>query len=343
MAKKVKEPKAPKPEKIPTAAPFDFVRWLTTEKKKWEDLSPQDQKAFNPFIVNRFLSMDLTLTEAINELQQWTLGMDKDKLWRLYYELLPKGRLEGKYIKSTPIEGLSERDLDILKTYFSSANQQIEIKNDTMRVFWWEPASQQNPIEFRDTSIIAIRQIAMVNLIKGRNALGERGIGIQISPFNPTDLEIIASNENIDAKQLSQINAASIQQKLQGQAAGVQIGNDNSPGGGSMVRIHGIGSINANSPLYVVDGVPLQGNINSINPNDVESVQVLKDPSQTAMYGVRGANGVILIKTLQHKENAIKLPPLTLLPLTIWSWGSKSKLMHKKREEELIKDWLMKK
>lgn len=237
----------------------------------------------------------------------------------------------------------STEPVQLLKTYFSSANQQIEIKNDTMRVFWWEPASQQNPIEFRDTSIIAIRQIAKVNLIKGRNALGERGIGIQISPFNPTDLEIIASNENIDAKQLSQINAASIQQKLQGQAAGVQIGNDNSPGGGSMVRIHGIGSINANSPLYVVDGVPLQGNINSINPNDVESVQVLKDPSQTAMYGVRGANGVILIKTLQHKENAIKLPPLTLLPLTIWSWGSKSKLMHKKREEELIKDWLMKK
>lgn len=128
MAKKVKEPKAPKPEKIPTAAPFDFVRWLTSEKKKWEDLSPQDQKAFNPFIVNRFLSMDLLLIEAINQLQQWTLGMDKDKLWRLYYELLPKERVGGKYIKSTPIEGLSERDLDILKTYFST-NEENAIDN----------------------------------------------------------------------------------------------------------------------------------------------------------------------------------------------------------------------
>jgi hypothetical protein len=120
---KVVKEKAPKPEKVPTATIIDFINWLTWDKKKWEDLSITDQKAFQPYIVNRFLSMDLTLCEAINELQQYTIGMDKDKVWRVYYELLPRQKYYLKYIKSAPIEGLEERDILILKKYFSTTEE----------------------------------------------------------------------------------------------------------------------------------------------------------------------------------------------------------------------------
>lgn len=215
----------------------------------------------------------------------------------------------------------------LIEQYFSSPNQQVMIKNDTLKVFWYESATRLNPQEFRDTSIIALNQIAQVKVIKGRNAPGERGIGLQIFPSVIMTEKTNSPYQGIGRDKLNQTNAASLQQKLQGQAAGVQVGNDNSPGGNAMVRIHGIGSINANSPLYVVDGVPLQGNINSINPNDVESVQVLKDPAETAMYGVRGANGVIVIKTIQHKESVPQLPPLSILPMTIWCWGEKRKTL----------------
>lgn len=226
---------------------------------------------------------------------------------------------------STSVWAQSQEATRLLTQYFSNPGQRIEIKNDTIKVFWFEPASQQNPMEFRDTSVLARREIAQVKIIKGRNAKGERGIGLQIYPNAIFDETKKLNGEGIGTDKLNQTNAASIQQKLQGQAAGVLVGNDNSPGGNAMVRIHGIGSINANSPLYVVDGVPLQGNLNAINPNDVESVQVLKDPAQTAMYGVRGANGVIVIKTIQYKETKLKLPPISVLPLTIWCWGTNRK------------------
>lgn len=227
--------------------------------------------------------------------------------------------------------------------YFSSPNQQLEIRHDTLWVYWYEAADKQNPVEFRDTSAVDLRQIADVKIIKGKNSSGQRGIGLQIYPTYIRNDEHNSSSQTINAQKLNQINTASIAQKLLGQASGVTIGNDNSPGGSTMVRIRGIGSINANSPLYVVDGVPLQGNINSINPNDIASVQVLKDPSQTALYGVRGANGVIVISTNKGQEPKTGLPSLTVLPLTIWSWGAVSTEMHQNKSEKAIKTWLERK
>lgn len=87
---------------------------------------------------------------------------------------------------------------------------------------------------------------------------------------------------------------------LQGKAAGVAVFNDNKPGASPQLRIRGSSSINAsNAPLYVVDGFPLMGDgdISDINPADIESMEVLKDASSTAIYGSRGANGVVMITT----------------------------------------------
>ena len=105
----------------------------------------------------------------------------------------------------------------------------------------------------------------------------------------------------VNAEELTATPAASVTQMLQGRASGVVVGNDNSPGGGTMVRIRGFGTINNNSPLYVIDGVPTQGTLNNINPNDIESMQVLKDASAASIYGARAANGVVIITTKKGK------------------------------------------
>lgn len=111
----------------------------------------------------------------------------------------------------------------------------------------------------------------------------------------------------VDAAKLTAVPTPNLTQALQGRAAGVTVGNDNSPGGGTMVRIRGFGTINNNSPLYIVDGVPTTGSLNNINPNDVESMQILKDASAASIYGSRAANGVVIITTKKGKAGAPKI------------------------------------
>ncbi len=103
----------------------------------------------------------------------------------------------------------------------------------------------------------------------------------------------------IKADDVKDLQVSSIGNLLQGKASGVLVLNDNGqPGENPEIRIRGIGSITSDaSPLYVVDGAPYGGNINSINQNDIESFTVLKDAASTALYGSRAANGVILITT----------------------------------------------
>lgn len=92
---------------------------------------------------------------------------------------------------------------------------------------------------------------------------------------------------------------SNISNALAGAVAGVQILSDNGqPGESAKVRIRGVGSINAGTdPLYVVDGIPFDGDLSSINTSDIESMTVLKDAASTALYGARGANGIIMITT----------------------------------------------
>ena len=101
------------------------------------------------------------------------------------------------------------------------------------------------------------------------------------------------------ADKIEKRQVANISNALAGAVAGVQILNDNGqPGESAKVRIRGVGSINAGTnPLYVVDGVPFDGELSSINTADIESMTVLKDAASTALYGARGANGIIMITT----------------------------------------------
>ncbi|MTE28034.1 SusC/RagA family TonB-linked outer membrane protein [Winogradskyella ouciana] len=104
----------------------------------------------------------------------------------------------------------------------------------------------------------------------------------------------VVNNEDIETK-----NFSNVSQSLAGEAAGVTVINTSGqPGTTSTVRIRGFGSINGNrAPLYVIDGVPYTGSLNAINPADIKSTTILKDATATAIYGSRGANGVVLITT----------------------------------------------
>jgi len=115
--------------------------------------------------------------------------------------------------------------------------------------------------------------------------------------------EVTGSLATLDAETLEDQLVGQIAQKLQGQISGVRINQTSGrPGGGMAIRIRGASSINAgNNPLYVVDGFPIVGDINDINPNEIESFSVLKGPSASALYGSRAANGVILVTTKSAK------------------------------------------
>lgn len=112
------------------------------------------------------------------------------------------------------------------------------------------------------------------------------------------------SGSKIETRPITNITKA-----LEGQVPGLQaVSASGQPGETAAIRIRGIGSISASSsPLYVVDGIPYDGNINAINPNDVESISVLKDATASALYGSRGANGIIVITTKSGKKGESKI------------------------------------
>lgn len=108
---------------------------------------------------------------------------------------------------------------------------------------------------------------------------------------------------SISNKLIVEVPVTNARQALQGRAAGVDVVQAGSkPGAAPQIRIRGRRSFNAtNDPLYVVDGIPLAGGIDDINPQDIQSMEVLKDASSTAIYGARGANGVVLVSTNRGK------------------------------------------
>jgi len=114
--------------------------------------------------------------------------------------------------------------------------------------------------------------------------------------------DLTGSLTSISANKIKDNPVANIGEALQGRAAGVQIVNSGAPGSNVSIRIRGLGSINNSDPLLVIDGVPTDLPLNALNHNDVESVDVLKDASATAIYGSRGANGVVLITTKKGKS-----------------------------------------
>jgi TonB-linked SusC/RagA family outer membrane protein len=140
--------------------------------------------------------------------------------------------------------------------------------------------------------------ISLVPDVKSLNEVVVVGYGTQKRS------DLTGSVGSVKSTELLERPAINVEQSLQGRIAGVNVSvNSGRPGGNTNIRIRGYSSINAtNNPLYVVDGIIWAAGIDALNPADIESIDVLKDASATAIYGTRGANGVILVTTKRGRK-----------------------------------------
>ena len=111
----------------------------------------------------------------------------------------------------------------------------------------------------------------------------------------------------VSVSELAKQNENNPMKAMQGRVPGMNISADGSPSGAAQVRIRGVGTLNNNDPLYIIDGVPTKAGMHELNGNDIESIQVLKDAASASIYGSRAANGVIIITTKKGKEGKIKI------------------------------------
>jgi len=112
--------------------------------------------------------------------------------------------------------------------------------------------------------------------------------------------DITGSVAVVDVTSFKSVPAGNTSTLLQGQASGVTVTNSGQPGGSTSVNIRGVGSIFSTAPLVIIDGTP--GSLDNVNANDIESIQVLKDAGSASIYGVRGANGVVVVTTKRGKS-----------------------------------------
>lgn len=175
--------------------------------------------------------------------------------------------IDGNFTLDVPGEGT------LVISYIGYLPQEIDIKNKTNFV-----------IELKE-DLQALDEVVVV------------GYGVQKKS------DVTGALTRVTEKTLKERPVQNALQAIQGKAAGVQISLNNRPGELGEIRVRGNRSINAsNDPLYVIDGIPMvAGSMSDINPNDIESIEILKDASSTAIYGSRAANGVILVTTKKGK------------------------------------------
>lgn len=169
---------------------------------------------------------------------------------------------------------------------------QVRSPQDTLVFSYIGYQSQEVPVNGRNTIDVQLQTQTLTG-----QELVVVGYGTQ------SRRDVTGSISSVNGEDINQIPSPSVTDALQGQVAGVQVTpNSGKPGAGSSIRIRGVGTLNDSSPLYVVDGMLLD-DISFLNMDEVKSVQVLKDASATAIYGSRGANGVVIITTNEGRKN----------------------------------------
>lgn len=200
-----------------------------------------------------------------------------------------KGIVNDNAEPPNPIPGVSIRVKGSSKATASDVNGTftLSVKKGDVLVF--------TSVGYQARELVVSNQTSLnVTLNQDLNTLEEvvlTGYSTQVKK------DITGAVSVVNVKELTKVQAPNVAQQLQGRAAGVTVTSNNTPGGEATVRVRGFSTINNNDPLYIIDGVPTKGGLNSINPNNIESMQVLKDASSTSIYGSRAANGVIIITT----------------------------------------------
>lgn len=157
------------------------------------------------------------------------------------------------------------------------------------------------------TRIITINNADRLQVVLSEDAMALEQV-VVVSYGTAKKQEIIGSVTSVDVSDINSVPTTRMEQALQGKVAGVMVTPANGePGAGMNIVVRGVGTIGNSDPLYIIDGIPTKTGMNYLNPNDVESISVLKDASASAMYGSRAANGVVLITTKKGKEGRFTL------------------------------------
>ncbi len=178
-------------------------------------------------------------------------------------------------------------------------NYTIEVKEGDVLIFSF--------IGFKSKEITIINQKTLDVTLEEEVSEFDEVVVVGYGSMKKSDIS--GSVVSVDTEEMMKKNPLNLAQGLQGSAAGVMVSKQSGdPEGATTIRIRGVGTINNSAdPLYVVDGVQVGSSANFINPTDVESIEVLKDASATAIYGARGANGVILITTKKGAQGVSKI------------------------------------
>lgn len=154
-------------------------------------------------------------------------------------------------------------------------------------------------------AVVAVSSGVVDVTLQNQNALDEV---VVVGYGTVRKADLAGSVSVLEGKAFEAQPITTVQEALQGRVSGVNIVSDGLPGGSTKIRIRGSNSINkSNDPLYVVDGLVRESGLDGINPEDIASMQILKDASSTAIYGSRGANGVVIITTKKGKVGESKL------------------------------------
>lgn len=170
----------------------------------------------------------------------------------------------------------ADKNATLVVTYVGMAEQEIKVANRTLV----NVVMKDNANDLNEVVVIGYGQVKKSDLTSSISA--------------------------IKGDKLDKLSTGNVMTALQGQVNGVQVSTAGGPGASPRVIIRGVTTVNGSDPLYVVDGMPVGNNINFLNQNDIESMQVLKDASASAIYGTRASNGVVLITTKKGKKGEAK-------------------------------------
>lgn len=209
-------------------------------------------------------------------------------------ELSPPTHITGTVTDSTtgkPLAGVTIQVKDNTQGTVTDANGHfsLDVPNDAVLVVSYVGYNKKE---------ISVNGRASINISLGVTATGLNQL-VVVGYGTQKKSDLTGSIAQISNKELEAVPVYNIGEALQGRASGVRVTNNSgAPGSRVQIRVRGGNSmIGSNDPLYVVDGFPITGGINFLNPADIESIDILKDASATAIYGARGANGVVMITT----------------------------------------------
>lgn len=207
-------------------------------------------------------------------------------------------KVSGQVVDETgePLTGASIRvkDTTVGTVTDLDGNFELNIPGNSVLVVSFV-GYQQREIAVRNRAIIEKIQLESDNQILDQVVVV--GYGTQ------KKADLTGSVSIVNADELKRASNSNISTMLEGKVPGVQITSDGQPGADPSVRIRGIGSFGSTAPLYVIDGVPMGTSIRDFSPNDIETIQVLKDAAAGAIYGSRAANGVVIITTKNGKKD----------------------------------------